>query len=103
MTTAIMKPANVTDHGDHTVTDMGTIKIGRSNYKIEQVDYEATETHDEQTWLQLIGPRGTAYVLNEDLMQTGRFTPVSLFSGPMIRKGNRVEFIILGSIIERVK
>lgn len=93
-------PAEVIQEEDHTVTKMGVIKIGRSNYQIEQVNFPATEDKAAQQWLQLVGPRGTAYVLQENWQQTGIYTPISLFSGAMVRKGNAVKVIILGDVMQ---
>lgn len=89
---------NTVQHEGYTLTDMGTMKIGRSTYTIqEQTSY--SPDHEPVTSLHLKGPRGALYVLQAN-DQTGIYTPISLFSGPMIRKGNPVQLIILGNIIE---
>lgn len=96
----IEKGQTVQEDG-YTLTDMGSMKIGRSTYKIqEQTSYY--EDQDPIISLQLKGPRGALYILQE----TGRpgvYVPISIFSGPMIRSGNPVHLIILGNIIEVMK
>ena len=89
---------NTVHHENFTLTELGTMNIGRSTYTVqEQTTY--SEDQKPRTTLQLKGPRGALYVLQEN-GQTGIYTPISLFSGPMIRKGNPVQLIILGNIIE---
>lgn len=89
---------DTTQYNGYTLTDMGTMNIGRSTYTIqEQTSYY--DNHEPITTLQLKGPRGALYILQEQ-GQTGVYIPMSLFSGHMVRKGNPVQLIILGNIIE---
>jgi hypothetical protein len=82
----------------YTVTEAGTITLGRTEYRVEV--QTATSGEVMNTWL--YGPRGATYFLRGFLgTDTGRRQVISWKSGQPLRvRGNEVRVNILGGVIE---
>ena len=89
-------PGTTTQHDNYAITDMGTVKIGRTSYRVETLH---SASGDELT---IKGPRGALYLLRET-RRPGVFRPVGLMSGPMVRHGNPVYLTIVGDLIEQTR
>lgn len=83
---------------DYTVTDAGTITLGRSTYRVEITDFHSTG--GRMVWL--IGARGATYFLRAFAgADDGLRQVISWKSGtPLRQRGNEVRVIALGDVIE---
>lgn len=85
---------------EYTLTDAGTIQLGRSTYRVEVQDY--AETGGRTVWL--YGARGAAYFLRGFLgKDDGLRQVISWKSGQPLRDsrtGAEVRVIAIGDVIE---
>lgn len=83
---------------DYTLTDGGTVTLGRTTYTVEIQDY--LETGGRMVWL--TGPRGAVYFLRAYSNRNGHFQVIS-WSGsgnPLRSKGTEITVYMLGDVIE---
>ena len=88
-----------TQHDGYSITEMGTVKLGRSTYKVQAHNSISVISGEMKSELQLTGPRGALYTLQET-RRPGVYAPINLMSGPMKRHGNQVFVTVLGDLIE---
>lgn len=98
-TTNFLELGEIVQHEGYTMQDAGTIKLGRTTYKVEIQKMDSDG--EDITWLK--GPRGAAYMLQPTSMlkPTGVFRIMSFASGSYLRvQGNEVRVVMLGNAIE---
>jgi hypothetical protein len=82
----------------YTLTDGGTVTLGRTTYTVEIQDY--LETGGRMVWL--TGPKGGVYFLRAYSNRNGHFQVIRWGSGASLRsKGNEVTVYMLGDVIEQ--
>lgn len=86
---------------EYTMTDAGTVTLGRTTYRVET--QTMTATGNVETWLH--GPRGAVFFLREYLgADDGLRQVISWKSGAPLRvNGNEVRVYLLGNVIETAK
>lgn len=98
-TTNFLELGEIVQHEGYTMQDAGTIKLGRTTYKVEIQKMDSDG--EDITWLK--GPRGAAYMLQPTSMlePTGVCRVRSFSSGAPLRvQGNEVRVVMLGNAIE---
>lgn len=98
-TTNFLELGEIVQHDGYTIQDAGTIKLGRTTYKVEIQKMDSDG--EDITWLK--GPRGAAYMLQPLRMfdNNGIFRIQSFGSGSFLRvQGNEVRVVMLGNAIE---
>jgi hypothetical protein len=83
---------------DYTLTDGGTVTLGRTTYAIEIQDH--LTTGGRTVWL--TGPRGASYQLRAYSNRSGHYQVISFKSGqPLRNRGVEVTVYMLGDVIEQ--
>lgn len=97
--TNVLELGEIIQHDGYSIQDAGTIKLGRTTYKVEiqRMDNDG----EDITWLK--GPRGGAYMLQplDSFANNGIYRVRSFGSGACLHvRGNEVRVVMLGNLIE---
>ena len=93
----------ITQHEGYTMQDAGTVKLGRTTFKVRIQQLDATDEFEGSTVTWLQGPRGGDYTLEpvSHFNNTGIFRLLSFNSGSFLRvQGNELRVLMVGDLIE---
>lgn len=89
----------ITDDDGVTIVARGEVRLSERSaaYQVREMTFKKTG----RTETNLIGPRGSIYILHPSRQEDGVFRAISLNTGAALtRQGNEVLFIRLGDVIE---